>query len=76
MKTYPLTPQQFDTLRSRLLEEGVTLPAEAYYGQLSFKGITLKYNYDGVKLTLSVMQKPFLIPAAMIWEQVDKWIAA
>ena len=30
----------------------------------------------GKRFTLSIQQKPFLIPASMIWEQVDKWLLA
>ena len=75
MKTYPLTPQGFAALRTRLLEQGVTLPAEAY-GDLLYQGIKLRYSYDGEALQLSIQQKPFLIPASMIWEQLDKWLAS
>ena len=74
MKTYPLTPQQFAALRTRLLASGVTLPAEAY-GTLAYSGITLKYSYDGQKLALSIQQKPFLIPSGIIWNKVDEWMA-
>lgn len=80
MKTYSLTPEQFSALRTKLLEMGVTLPAENS-GTLAHSGITLKYNYrppDSMhvtgSLTLSVQQKPFLIPESMIWNQVDTWI--
>lgn len=75
MKTYPLTPSGFTALRTRLLELGVTLPAEDA-GVLSYQGIVLNYNYDGITLTLSIRQKPFIVPSSMIWDQVDKWIAA
>jgi hypothetical protein len=79
MKTYPLTPQQFAALRTRLLEAGITLPAESQ-GILEFKGIQLKYAYfppDSMRagsLTLSILKRPMLIPASMIWERVDGWI--
>jgi hypothetical protein len=73
MKTYSLTPQQFAALRTKLLETGITLPSDSQ-GVLSFKGIELKYRYDGAKLTLSILKRPMLIPASLIWEQVDKWV--
>lgn len=72
MKTYPLTQQQFDSLRTRLLQQGVTLPDGAD-GVISYKSIQLKYNYDGMKLTLTIVKKGW-IPASMIWEQVDRWV--
>jgi hypothetical protein len=75
MKTYSLTPTQFNALRSKLLLQGIQLPSDSQ-GVLSFKGIELKYNYDGAKLTLSVLKKPFLIPESLIWGEVDKWVQA
>lgn len=75
MKTYPLTPTQFNALRAKLLLQGIQLPSDSQ-GVLSFKGIELKYNYDGAKLTLSVLKKPFLIAESLIWGEVDKWVQA
>ena len=76
MKTYPLSPSGFAALRTRLLELGVTLPADSD-GTISYNGIELKYHYDGVaQLTLSIQKRPFLAPASMIWEQVDKWLSS
>jgi hypothetical protein len=72
MKTYPLTPQQFDALRTRLLQLGITLP-DGTDGVLAHSGIELGYHYDGVNLTLKILKKPF-IPTSMIWERVDKWV--
>lgn len=77
MKTYPLTPSQFSALRTRLLEAGITLnaaPGLYQNGVLSYLRIQLKYNYDGVKLTLSILKRPMLISANLIWGQVDGWI--
>jgi hypothetical protein len=73
MKTYPLNLTQFAALRLKLLGNGITLPSDSQ-GVLSFKGIELKYAYDGAKLTLSILKRPMLIPPSMIWEQVDKWV--
>ena len=76
MKTYPLTPQGFAALRTRLLELGVTLPAEDD-GVLAYSGIELKYHYDGAaKLTLSVQKKPIWVSTSLIWEKVDGWVKA
>lgn len=75
MKTYPLTPTQFNALRTKLLSQDIQLPSDSQ-GVLSFKGIELKYNYDGAKLTLSVLKKPFLIAESLIWGEVDKWVQA
>lgn len=74
MKIYTLTPDQFNALRTRLLEAGVTLP-DGSQGILSFKNIDLKYNYNGSHLlTLSILKRPFLIAPSLIWAQVDSWV--
>ena len=84
VKTYPLTPTQLNQLRTRLLELGVTLP-DGQEGVLIHGGIQLKYFYSpettqlfgpnqpGV-LTLSIVKKPLVVPAAAIWAQVGGWI--
>lgn len=73
MKTYSLTQQQFDSLRTRLLQQGVTLPDGAD-GVLAHSGIELGYHFDGQKLTLKITRKPFILPTSMIWEKVDQWV--
>lgn len=75
MKIFPLIPSQFDALRSKLLTMGVTLPSGSD-GLISYSNIDLKYHYDGAKLTLSVVKKPFLIAESLIWEKVGEWINA
>ncbi len=73
MKTYPLTPQQFSALRTKLLELGVTLPA-GDVGILEHSGITLSYSYDGTSLRLKIEDKPFFAPTSLIWDKVDEWL--
>jgi len=73
MRTYPLTPQQFSALRTKLLELGISLPAEST-GLLSYQGITLGYSYDGQTLTLTEGKKPFFAPWSLIWDKVDEWL--
>jgi hypothetical protein len=74
MKTYPLSPSGFTALRAKLLELGVTLPSDSE-GTVSYRGIELKYSYDAPELTLTVEKKPFFVPASLIWENVDEWMA-
>jgi hypothetical protein len=76
MKTYSLSQTGFDQLRTRLLANGITLPTGTD-GEISYKGIRLKYHFDPAKqqMTLAILEKPFIAPSAMIWEKVDQWIA-
>jgi hypothetical protein len=74
MKTFPLTPQQFDALRTRLLTLGITLP-DGTDGTIASNGVELKYHYDGAGvLTLAILKKPWIAPTQVIWDQVGKWI--
>lgn len=84
MKTYPLTPEQFNQLRTRLLQLGITLP-DGNDGEIHYKGIVLKYDYeeadphstaDATKgvLTLSVLKK-LLVPESVIWSKVGEWLS-
>jgi len=79
MKTFPCTPAQFNALRSRLLEQGITIPSgdDGIISTETPAHIALKYHYDGDStLTLSILEKPLFLPSAMIWEKVSEWIAA
>ena len=73
MKTYPLTTQQFNALRTHLLLSGIQIPSDGQ-GIIAFKGIQLKYNYDGTTLTLSILKRPMLISPTLIWGQIDQWL--
>jgi ABC-type sulfate transport system permease subunit len=75
MKTYPLTQAGFHALRTRLLSMGATVP-DGTDGTISTRGIVLKYHFDGKQLTLSILEKPFLIPSALIWSTVDEWLTS
>lgn len=75
MKTFPCLPSQFDSLRSRLMQLGVTLPSGTD-GVIAHSGIELKYHYDGATLTISILKKPFILSSSLVWSKVEEWIAA
>lgn len=72
-KTYPLSPSGFSALRSRLLELGVTLPADTE-GTLEHRGVYLQYRYIPGTLTLKIIRQPIIVATWYIWNQVDKWL--
>jgi hypothetical protein len=74
MKTYTISPAGFEQLRNRLSTQGISITGPV--GEIEFRGIMLKYFYDQERgqLTLSILKKPFLVTAGLIWEQVDGWI--
>lgn len=85
MKKYPLDPTGFNRLNDALLSNPQVsqedqfqsyqagLPTAAS-GNILYRGITLKYNWDGATLTLDILKRPWVVSASMIWEQVDKWL--
>jgi hypothetical protein len=79
MKTYPLTPEQFNALKTKLIQMGVQLE-DGNDGEIAYKGIKLKYRYwppDSMRsgsLTLTILEKPFLISQGLIWGKVDEWL--
>jgi hypothetical protein len=81
MKTFPLTPDQFNQLRTRLLELGITIPGNE--GTIIHSGIELKYFYlppvlmfGTGTLTLSIQKKPIFVPNSMIWDKVGEWLGS
>lgn len=77
MKTYSLTPQQFDALRTKLLSQGITIPSGTDGGfsiPTPLGEVEAKYHYDGSKLTLTILKKPVFLSASRIWQSVDQWV--
>lgn len=74
MKTYPLTPEQFNQLRTRLLQLGITLPdgndGEIAHGSL----VTLGYHYDPPNLNLTILKKSVWVSENRIWNAVADWL--
>jgi len=73
-KLYPLTTEQFNALRTRLLGMGISIP-NGSDGEISHSGLTLKYSYSGSALTLTISNKPWIVSERMIWDKVDQWLA-
>lgn len=70
---FALTPDQFQAVRLRFAEHGVDLP-EANSGELSYKGVTAGFTYDGEALRVAVTDKPFLASERMVREKLTAFI--
>jgi hypothetical protein len=68
----PLTEAQFAAAAQRLQAYGVNLTGRT--GTLSREGITARYNYDGAKLAIEVLEKPFFLPLSLIESQMRSYI--
>jgi hypothetical protein len=73
-KTYPVTPAEMDSFRAILTQDGVTVPA-GNEGQIVTHGVTMAFSYDGTAgLTLTIVSKPFYVPASMIWSEIQGYL--
>jgi hypothetical protein len=67
---FSVTPGQYDGICAQLAADGVQLTGDA--GIAVSQGITISYHFDrpNSKLTLSVTDKPFLVPCSAIFSKV------
>lgn len=74
-KTYqPLTREALNSLRGKLAEHGIELPAgdEAQIDAPHGVKLSASYNEAEQKLDVAVVKKPMLVPSSMIWNQLDE----
>ena len=64
MISVPMTDEQFAAVTTRLKANGIELAGPS--GTLSKDGITAKYEHAGGKLTVEIVDRPFLLPVSLI----------
>ena len=70
-----IAPQAFDLMKSEVQRQlGITIAADR--GEASAKGFAVSWNYDRAaqRLTITCLEKPFIVPCGMINGQVAKLI--
>jgi hypothetical protein len=73
-RTYPVTPSQMASFRTILAENDIAAPS-GNSGQIEADGVTVSFTYDGTAtLTLVLVSKPFYIPAAMVWSEIEGYL--
>ena len=60
----PMTEDQFAAATRRLADNGIQLAGRE--GTLTKDGVTARYAFDGVKLAIEIVDRPFLLPLSMI----------
>ena len=60
----PMTDDQFAAATRRLAQNGITLTGPA--GTLSKDGVTAKYEHAAGTLSITILEKPFLLPLSLI----------
>ena len=75
MVEIPLTPEQFARKGAEIeQQEGIQLTGKE--GTISKSGVKARYAYDGAKLQVTVLEKPFIVSTAYCEEQIRKWMGA
>jgi len=68
-----LTPEQFAAKAAQLeQQEGVVLQGNS--GKISKRGVTATWSYDGAHLTVTVIDKPWLVTEAYCEQQLTQWL--
>lgn len=75
MVEIPLTPEQFARKGAELeRQQGIQLAGNE--GTISKSGVKARYAYANGKLTVTILEKPFIVSTAYCEEQVRKWLGA
>jgi hypothetical protein len=64
MLSLPMTDAQFAAATTRLRANGIELTGPS--GTLTKDGITAKYEHANGKLTVEIIDRPFLLPISLI----------
>ena len=68
----PMSDAQFATATSRLQTNGIDLTGKA--GTLTKDGITAKYEHADGKLTVEIIDRPFLLPLSLIEGRLQAYL--
>jgi hypothetical protein len=75
-RSYPVTPTEFSNFRTLGAANGVTIPP-GNSGQVVEDGVTIDFAYDDVMtLVLTIVDKPWYIPASAVWDALAKFLPA
>lgn len=72
MVQVPMSEAQFATATARLRANGIELTGPT--GTLSKDGITAKYEHADGKLTIEIIDKPFLLPQSLIEGRLQAYL--
>lgn len=74
-RSYLVKPEEMTNFRELAYKNGLIVP-EYDNGEVETHGIKIHFAYDGVTLTLTILSKPFYIPASMIWRELSAYLPA
>lgn len=69
-----VTPDVFNCMKKKLSEAGLYVPS-GKKGELSGKGVTADYEWDGEsKLTITITEKPFIIGCGALQNKIKSFV--
>jgi hypothetical protein len=68
----PMSELQFVALTQRLRNNGIELAGPA--GTLTKDGVTAKYTYADSKLSVEIVDRPFLLPLSLIEGKLQAYL--
>lgn len=80
-KSYSITPEKFAGYFAQLpaqgfaVKEGNSTPPNDYSGQVTGRGVTISYTYDGSTLILTGQDKPFFVSWNYVWNLISEHLA-
>lgn len=74
-KQFTITPDQMAGFRQQATSQGILVPA-SNSGTVTHDGVSIGYAFDGTTLTLTILSKPFFIPASVIFGELAPYLPA
>lgn len=76
-QTYTITPDQFQAYLVETKQNDFSItPTSPTSGTAEGKGVTLKYAYDGTTLTLTGLDKPWIVSWSYVWGLISEHLTA
>ncbi len=67
-------PEVFNCMKKKLQEAGIHVPP-GYRGELSGKGISADFDWDGQsKLTITITEKPFIVSCELAAQKIKGFV--
>jgi hypothetical protein len=76
-KYQPIDRNAYEAIKQGLQERGMT-SSPGNSGVAETAGIRVRYSYSekDQSLTLTILHKPFLIPAELVWKTIERYVTA
>ena len=69
-------PDTFNCMKKKLQDNGIYIPG-GYRGELSGKGITASFEWDGQSnLTITITEKPFIVSCEVAAQKMRAFVRA